>query len=128
MKLKHFFRNNLTANIGIVAMCLYLSACAITAPVQEMSNARQTLRAAHQVKAQQYAPELFDKAENLLKAAENDGATILPLILKLSRFSKNKKLSVFQSVNDPDQPLSRLSEDEQDEVLVKLTDRVAELM
>ena len=72
MKLQHFFRRNLIARIGVASLSLLFSACAITAPVQEMSNARQTLRAAHQVKAQQYAPELFDKAENLLKAAENE--------------------------------------------------------
>lgn len=72
MKLQHFFRNNLTAILGIAGLSFLLSACATTAPVQEMSNARQTLRAAHQVKAQVYAPELVDKAENLLKAAENE--------------------------------------------------------
>jgi GTPase SAR1 family protein len=63
----------------------------------------------------------------LLKAAENDGATILPLILKPCRFSKDKNLSVFQAVNDPAKPLSKLTEYEQDEVLLKLTDRIAEL-
>ena len=72
MKLQYFFRNNLTASIGVAGLSLLLSACATTAPVQEMSNARQTLHAAHQVKAQQYAPVLIDKAENLLKAAENE--------------------------------------------------------
>lgn len=63
----------------------------------------------------------------LLRAAENDGATIIPLILKPCRFSKNEELSAFQAVNDPAQPLSKLSDDEQDEVLLRLTDRVAEL-
>ncbi len=64
----------------------------------------------------------------LLQAAENDGAAILPLILKPCRFKSHKKLSKYQSVNNPDTPLSKLSEDEQDEVLLKLTNRVAELM
>ena len=51
---------------------MLLSACATSAPVQEMSNARQTLQAAHQVRAKQFAPELFGKAESLLKAAESE--------------------------------------------------------
>ncbi|MEJ2141694.1 MAG: DUF4398 domain-containing protein [Gammaproteobacteria bacterium] len=72
MKLKYFFRNNHTVVIVIAALAMVLSSCATSVPVQEMSNARQTLRAAHQVKAKQFAPELFDKAENLLKAAESE--------------------------------------------------------
>jgi len=65
---------------------------------------------------------------HLLEAAKNDGATILPLILKPSRFSQDKILSVFQAVNNPEKPLSKLSVAEQDEVLLKLTDSIAELM
>jgi hypothetical protein len=65
---------------------------------------------------------------HLLNAAKKDGATILSLILKPCRFAKNKKLSSFQSVNNPDKPMSKLSENEQDEILVKLTDRIAELV
>lgn len=72
MKLKHFFRRRHIAASAVVGLSILLSACATKVPIQEMSNARQTLRAAHQVKAQHYAPELFDKAENLLKAAENE--------------------------------------------------------
>ena len=65
----------------------------------------------------------------LLKGAERDGATILPLILKPSRFTKHKGLSEFQAVNDPTkEPLSKLKEEKQDEILLKLTDRIAELM
>lgn len=60
--------------------------------------------------------------------AENDGATILPVILKPCRFGKNKKLSVFQAVNNPAKPLSSLSEAEQDKELLKLVDRVADLI
>jgi small GTP-binding protein len=57
----------------------------------------------------------------LLEAAEQDGAIILPLILKPSRYTKHKGLSVFQAVNDPAKPLIKLEEAEQDEILVKLT-------
>ena len=64
----------------------------------------------------------------LLKAAADEGATILPLILKPCRFSNNKQLGAYQSINDPKKPLSKLSEDEQDEVLMVLVDRIVEVM
>jgi hypothetical protein len=70
-----------------------------------------------------------DELPPLLKAAEQDGATILPLILKTSRYANHKKLSKFQAVNDPQkEPLSKLTEDEQDDILVRLTDRISELL
>ncbi len=69
-----------------------------------------------------------DELPPLLRAAENDGATILPLILKPCRYTRHKNLSEFQSVNDPNKPLSKLTEPEQDEILVSLADRIAELM
>lgn len=64
----------------------------------------------------------------LLAAAERDGATVLSVILKPCRFGKTSKISAYQAVNDPAQPLSKLSEAEQDEVLLKLTDRIAEVL
>jgi hypothetical protein len=45
------------------------SACA-GAPVQEMSNARQTIRAAQDAGAAQYAPDPLNEAQNLLSQAE----------------------------------------------------------
>lgn len=69
-----------------------------------------------------------DELPPLLKAAENDGATILPVILKPCRFAKNKELSVFQAVNDPNRVLTKQSEDEQDEILLALSDRIEELI
>ena len=42
------------------------------APVQEMSNARQAVRAADQADAEQYAPELFAEAKRLLKLAQTN--------------------------------------------------------
>lgn len=69
-----------------------------------------------------------DELPPLLKAAEKDGATILPVILKPCLFNWHKKLAEFQAVNNPAKPLSKLTENEQDEILVRLADRVAELM
>jgi internalin A len=64
----------------------------------------------------------------LLKAAEKDGATILPLLLRPSLFIQHPQLKEFQSVNSPLKPLSTLSEGEQDAILVSLMQRVVELM
>jgi hypothetical protein len=64
----------------------------------------------------------------LLKAAQDDGATILPLILKPCRFAKNPHLSKYQSVNSPDQALSKLLDHEQDEMILALVDRIESLM
>jgi hypothetical protein len=41
--------------------------------------------------------------------------------LKPSRYTRHKELSEFQAVNDPDKPLIKLEDAEQEEILVKLT-------
>jgi|GEM_PF-3075186 len=43
----------------------------------------------------------------LLKAADSDGATILPVIISASRFDLMPELSRFQAANDPRQPLMK---------------------
>lgn len=48
---------------------LLLAGCAVSAPVQEMSNARQTIQAARDAGAQEFAPELLSIAESLLDKA-----------------------------------------------------------
>jgi predicted S18 family serine protease len=48
-----------------------LAGCA-GAPVQEMSDARQAVHAAEQADAAQYAPQLFEEAQALLKQAQLD--------------------------------------------------------
>jgi len=60
----------------------------------------------------------------LLTAAENNGVTILPLILSPSRFEKIKSLARFQSINPPSKPLIGLPKVEQEEYLVKLSEAV----
>jgi hypothetical protein len=69
-----------------------------------------------------------DELPTLLKAAENDGATIIPLILKPCLYNKYPKLADFQAVNDPAESLLELTEVEQDKMLVKLAERVMELI
>lgn len=50
-------------------MSLLLFACAVNPPVQEMSNARQTIQSAYEVKAQRFAPAALKEAERLLQQA-----------------------------------------------------------
>ena len=69
-----------------------------------------------------------EELPSLLDAAKNDGAVILPLILEPCRFTSQKRLAVFQSVNDPEKPLSDLTEGEQKKILVELQGRIAKLM
>jgi GTPase SAR1 family protein len=69
-----------------------------------------------------------DEIPRLLKAAQEDGATILPLIIRPSLYTTHPSLRDYQAVNDPSKPLSKLSRPEQDEVLVSMTQRIMELM
>ena len=64
----------------------------------------------------------------LLEAAEDDGATILPVIVSPSRYRQTPSIERFQSVNAPDSPLSGMSVNEQEEVLVKLSETVDEAL
>jgi GTPase SAR1 family protein len=64
----------------------------------------------------------------LLKSAETDGATILPLIIKPCLFNQYEILCEFQAVNRSTKPLSKLPEYEQDEILVSLAKRIMELV
>jgi hypothetical protein len=50
---------------------MQLAGCA-GAPVQEMSNARQAVRAAQQAGAAKYSPEAMAEAERLLKNAKTN--------------------------------------------------------
>ena len=50
-------------------LLLLLNACATTPPVQEMSNARQTIQAAIEAGAEQYAQKNLQEAQRLLKQA-----------------------------------------------------------
>jgi Subtilase family/TIR domain len=64
-----------------------------------------------------------DEVPELLKAAEEDGATILSLILSPSRFMQTQ-LAKFQGLNSPDKPLIRLVKWRQEEILVETTEEV----
>ncbi len=70
---------------------------------------------------------MTNELPSLLESAESCGTTILPLIIEPCRFS-NSKLSIFQAVNDPDTPLSKLSEADQEEQYLALIERITELL
>lgn len=56
---------------GLVVLLLLFGACA-TAPVQEMSDARQAVMAAEQAGAEEHAPEALNQARNLLARAQQN--------------------------------------------------------
>jgi nucleoside 2-deoxyribosyltransferase len=60
----------------------------------------------------------------LLAAAEKLGTTILPVILKPCRFVRDAQLSVFQPINDPEQPLMGLSVIEQEKIYAQVAERI----
>jgi hypothetical protein len=64
----------------------------------------------------------------LLKAAEEKGTMILPVILKPCRFTKHETLSGFQAINDPKTPLSKMDENDREETYVKIADRIGNLL
>jgi peptidoglycan hydrolase-like protein with peptidoglycan-binding domain len=64
----------------------------------------------------------------LLKAAAEKGATILPVIVTPCRFVETKELSKFQSVNLPERPLSGMSPTKQDEMLLKVSKEVEQIL
>ena len=58
--------------LSFVFLTLSLSACSITAPVQEMSNARQSIRAAKDVNAEKLASNILSEAQQRLKSAMHE--------------------------------------------------------
>ncbi len=62
-------RSRRVTRCAAVAALLLLAGCA-TAPVQEMSDARQAIQAAEEAGAAEYAPEALQDARRLLTSAE----------------------------------------------------------
>lgn len=65
---------------------------------------------------------------SMLKAAEEEGAVILPVILNHSGFMRHEVLSQFQAFNPPSKPLLDMPRGKQAAVLEKVAERVAELL
>jgi hypothetical protein len=64
----------------------------------------------------------------LLKAAEEKGKLILPVILKPCRFTSDENLSKFLAINDPKTPLSRMDENDREDVYVKIAEYIDSLV
>lgn len=60
----------------------------------------------------------------LLEAAEKEGKTIIPVIVKPCRFTSDKNLSKYQSINDPEYPLSGLRAHRREKIYVAVADRI----
>jgi hypothetical protein len=58
----------------------------------------------------------------LLAAAEVEGARIIPIIIKPSRFIRDNSLARFQALNDPKIPIIRMGEAEREELYAKLAE------
>jgi TIR domain len=65
---------------------------------------------------------------SLLKAAEEEGTVILPIILSHSGFMRHQTLFQFQAFNPPSKPLLNMSRGKQEAVLEKVAERVTALL
>ncbi|MEZ0183538.1 leucine-rich repeat domain-containing protein [Flavobacterium oncorhynchi] len=65
---------------------------------------------------------------DLLNNANENGTKLLSLIVKPCRFKHQAGLNDLQALNDPSMPLSKMSDSDQEEILVKLTDRIEQLI
>jgi len=64
----------------------------------------------------------------LLEKASDNGTQILPIILKKSRFEREKNLSKFQALNSPNAPILSMTEHDQEVLWDKLAERIEELV
>jgi hypothetical protein len=59
-----------TSMISVGLAIAWLAACAASAPVQEISDARQAIAAAEEADAEQFAPQTLSEAREFLLQAE----------------------------------------------------------
>ncbi|MCC7142274.1 MAG: toll/interleukin-1 receptor domain-containing protein [Candidatus Eisenbacteria bacterium] len=69
-----------------------------------------------------------DELPPLLRAAEEKGTLILPVIVKPCRFSREKSLNEFQAANSPDEPLSVLDESEREFIYDTIAQRIEDVL
>lgn len=65
-----------------------------------------------------------EELQPLLDKAQIDGTKIMPLIVRPCAFFEECGLSKFQAVNDPEHPLSGMSDYEQENALVKMVETI----
>lgn len=64
----------------------------------------------------------------LLEKAKADGATIIPVILKPCRFTREATLAKYQAINSPEEPLIAATEHESELVYDAVAQRIEELI
>jgi hypothetical protein len=69
-----------------------------------------------------------DELPTLLKNAQQNGTRIIPIVVKPCRFTREKTLNIFQSINDPKRPLNSLSEDERELIYDSVAQRVEDII
>ena len=69
-----------------------------------------------------------EELPDIIKAMQEEGVTILSLILKPCRYAKHKMLGQIQSINPPDRPLSGLSDHDTDVEILKLIEAIEDNM
>ena len=65
---------------------------------------------------------------SILLSAEAEGVIVLPVILRTSRFDRDKRLNQFQTVNSPSQPLIDMATGKRDVVFKKLAETIEDLL
>lgn len=96
-------QKRLISTVNLVILATVISACATIAPVQEMSNARQSIKAAKDANAEKLATNVLSEAQQRLRSAmreldagEYERARILALeakhlALKARQLSENNR-------------------------------------
>lgn len=69
-----------------------------------------------------------EEIPELLKTAEKEGGVILIVILKPCLFEEFDDLNKFQAMNPPSRPLSKMGEDEKEELLVNLVRQTKKIL
>jgi len=95
---------------------------------EEIKNAIESAKVAVLLVSADFLASDFiatDELPSLLNAAQEDGATILPVIVSPSRFRHTQSLSQFQTVNNPSKPLTSMDKHKREEVFVQVSEHVA---
>lgn len=76
------------------------------------------------------ASDFIAKSElpSILLAAEAEGVTVLPVILRPSRFDRDERLNRFQTVGSPSRPLGDMAPGKRDVVFNKLAQTIEDLL
>lgn len=61
-----------------------------------------------------------EELPDLLSAAENEGAAILTVILRPSLFEEFEEINIYQAMNPPNSPVSKMDENDKEEFYVNL--------